>query len=84
MLTMADADFVEIFNGKLDPMKAFMSGKLKIAGNIMLSQKLKTVLDANRKKIEEAAATLSVGAGATEPAAKPIPAQPVSKVSVIA
>jgi 3-hydroxyacyl-CoA dehydrogenase/3a,7a,12a-trihydroxy-5b-cholest-24-enoyl-CoA hydratase len=78
-LTMADADFVEIFNGKLDPMKAFMGGKLKIAGNIMLSQKLKTVFDANRKKIEEAAATFALGGGATPAAAKPAVPQPASK-----
>ena len=64
-LTLADGDFVEIFEGRLDPMKAFMSGKLKVAGNIMLSQKLKAVFDANKTKIADARATLTTAAPAT-------------------
>merc|ERR1712126_508240 len=37
-ITMADADFAAMAEGKLDGMQAFMSGKLKISGNMMLAQ----------------------------------------------
>lgn len=37
--------------GKMNPQMAFMKGKLKIKGNIMLTQKLKALLDANRPKL---------------------------------
>lgn len=39
-LSVADNDFIEIVTGKLNPQSAFMKGKLKITGNIMLTQKL--------------------------------------------
>lgn len=35
--------------GKLNPQSAFMKGKLKIKGNIMLTQKLKTVISSESK-----------------------------------
>merc|ERR1712060_875785 len=47
-ITMADADFVAMSEGKLDGMQAFMSGKLKIAGNMMLAQKLGDILESAR------------------------------------
>jgi putative sterol carrier protein len=37
-LRIADSDFVDLISGKLDPMKAFTSGKLKIDGDVMKSQ----------------------------------------------
>ena len=37
-LKMADGDFLDMISGKLDPMKAFTSGKLKIDGDVMKSQ----------------------------------------------
>lgn len=43
-LTVNDADMVDLANGKLNPQSAFLKGKLKIAGNIMLTQKLVPVL----------------------------------------
>lgn len=43
-LTVADQDLVEIATGKLNPQSAFMKGKLKITGNIMLTQKLVPLL----------------------------------------
>lgn len=43
-LTVADEDFMEVVRGKLNPQKAFFSGKLKVRGNIMLSQKLEVIL----------------------------------------
>ncbi|XP_030624245.1 peroxisomal multifunctional enzyme type 2 isoform X2 [Chanos chanos] len=42
--TVSDEDFMEVVLGKLNPQKAFFAGKLKIRGNIMLSQKLETIL----------------------------------------
>ena len=43
-ITMAAPDFVEIVNGKLNPQMAFMSGKLKVAGDMSLALKLGTLL----------------------------------------
>ncbi|XP_029475979.1 peroxisomal multifunctional enzyme type 2 [Rhinatrema bivittatum] len=42
--TVSDQDFMEVTLGKLSPQKAFFSGKLKLKGNIMLSQKLELIL----------------------------------------
>eukprot|EP00041_Stephanoeca_diplocostata_P007668 m.110568 g.110568 ORF g.110568 m.110568 type:complete len:118 (+) comp16981_c0_seq1:95-448(+) len=45
-LTVDDDDLMSLVSGELDPMKAFMGGKLKIGGNIMLAQKLTAIFDA--------------------------------------
>merc|ERR1739845_140319 len=45
-ITMADADFLAMADGKLDGMQAFMGGKLKIKGNMMLAQKLAGIIEA--------------------------------------
>ena len=39
-----EADFLAIVNGKLNPQMAFMSGKLKIAGDMGLALKLQQIL----------------------------------------
>ncbi|XP_059147270.1 peroxisomal multifunctional enzyme type 2-like isoform X2 [Physella acuta] len=39
-LTLTDDNFVDLVSGKLDAQKAFLGGKLKLSGNIMLAQKL--------------------------------------------
>ncbi|GMS92301.1 hypothetical protein PENTCL1PPCAC_14476, partial [Pristionchus entomophagus] len=50
VVTIEDEVFVAIAAGELDPVKAFMSGKVKAKGNIMLMQKLTMVLkNANAK-----------------------------------
>uniref|UniRef100_A0AAR2J1J7 Hydroxysteroid (17-beta) dehydrogenase 4 n=1 Tax=Pygocentrus nattereri TaxID=42514 RepID=A0AAR2J1J7_PYGNA len=41
---VADEDFMEVVMGKLNPQKAFFAGKLKVRGNIMMSQKLEMIL----------------------------------------
>ena len=43
-ITVGDNDFVDIVSGKLNPQMAFMSGKLKIAGDMSLAMKLSSVL----------------------------------------
>ncbi|XP_053557569.1 peroxisomal multifunctional enzyme type 2 isoform X2 [Bombina bombina] len=42
--TLSDQDFMDLVLGKLNPQKAFFAGKLKVKGNIMLSQKLEVIL----------------------------------------
>ncbi|KAG5682797.1 hypothetical protein PVAND_012125 [Polypedilum vanderplanki] len=48
-ITIADEDFIDIALGKLNPQQAFMKGKLKIQGNIMLAQKLSPLLKTDAK-----------------------------------
>ncbi|KAI5707855.1 hypothetical protein M8J77_011343 [Diaphorina citri] len=43
-ITVEDSDLVDIALGKLNAQSAFMKGKLKIKGNIMLTQKLKLLM----------------------------------------
>jgi putative sterol carrier protein len=39
-VTMSDADFVDMINGKLSPVKAFMTGKLQFKGSISVGMRL--------------------------------------------
>lgn len=48
-LTVSDDDMVAIAAGSLSPQVAYMKGKLKIAGNIMLAQKLGPLLKSPAK-----------------------------------
>lgn len=48
-LTLSDADMVELASGKLNAQSAFMKGKLKIGGNLLLSQKLAPLLKTEAK-----------------------------------
>ncbi|XP_043673106.1 peroxisomal multifunctional enzyme type 2 [Vespula pensylvanica] len=50
-LTIEDKDMMDIATGKINPQVAFMQGKLKITGNIMLTQKLKTLMEMNKAKL---------------------------------
>ena len=43
-LKMTSADYVDMVNGKLSGTMAFMKGKLKVSGNVMLAQKMQAFL----------------------------------------
>lgn len=42
-ITVSDGDFMALALGKVNPQQAFLGGKLKIKGNIMLGQKLDVI-----------------------------------------
>lgn len=42
-MTVDDDDLVKLMFGKLNPQRAFMMGKLKVKGNIMLLQRLNSI-----------------------------------------
>lgn len=46
VITMADADFSAVCDGKLDAVHAFMTGKLKITGQLMLARKIHDIIEA--------------------------------------
>ncbi|XP_076465925.1 peroxisomal multifunctional enzyme type 2-like isoform X2 [Babylonia areolata] len=48
-LTVSDDVFMALHSGKLAAQQAFMQGKLKLAGNIMLAQKLGELLNAAKQ-----------------------------------
>nr|XP_031828485.1 peroxisomal multifunctional enzyme type 2 [Nomia melanderi] len=50
-LTIEDVDMIEMALGKLNPQMAFMRGKLKVTGNIMLTQKLRTLMESAKSKL---------------------------------
>ena len=43
-ITMSDNDFVSLVSGSLNPTQAFMSGKLKVKGDMNLAMKLTQVV----------------------------------------
>ncbi|XP_046404303.1 peroxisomal multifunctional enzyme type 2 [Ischnura elegans] len=48
-VTVEDADWVDIAMGKANPQIAFMKGKLKVKGNIMLLQKFRVLMKVESK-----------------------------------
>lgn len=48
-LTVSDGDLIEMASGALNPQVAYMKGKFKISGNIMLAQKLGPLLKSESK-----------------------------------
>ncbi|KFO81563.1 Hydroxysteroid dehydrogenase-like 2 [Cuculus canorus] len=51
VMSMSSAHFVEMFTGKLKPTLAFMSGKLRIKGNMTLAIKLEKMLTQLNSKL---------------------------------
>ncbi len=43
-ITISPADFQSLIQGKLDPMMAFMMGKVKIKGDMGIAMRLKSLL----------------------------------------
>ncbi|HEY1690651.1 MAG TPA: SCP2 sterol-binding domain-containing protein [Polyangiaceae bacterium] len=43
-IKMAAGDYVQMVNGKMSGTMAFMKGKLKVTGNVMLAQKMNSFL----------------------------------------
>jgi 3-hydroxyacyl-CoA dehydrogenase/3a,7a,12a-trihydroxy-5b-cholest-24-enoyl-CoA hydratase len=63
-LSISTADFVDMCTGVADAQKLFFSGKLKITGNIMASQKLEFLKTMDPKLVEQATAErLAAGGG---------------------
>jgi 3-hydroxyacyl-CoA dehydrogenase/3a,7a,12a-trihydroxy-5b-cholest-24-enoyl-CoA hydratase len=69
-LELSQEDFLALTQGKADAMKLFTSGKLKISGNIMASQKLQFLSKLDPSKAIEAIAQRR-GLGGSAPAAAP-------------
>ncbi|MEO0573878.1 MAG: SCP2 sterol-binding domain-containing protein [Pseudomonadota bacterium] len=44
-ITMDDDDLVKMLTGELDGMTAFMTGKLKLDGDLMFAQRITTLFD---------------------------------------
>jgi (3R)-3-hydroxyacyl-CoA dehydrogenase / 3a,7a,12a-trihydroxy-5b-cholest-24-enoyl-CoA hydratase / enoyl-CoA hydratase 2 len=61
-LEIAERDFLDMTTGKADAMKLFTSGKLKISGNVMASQKLEFLRKMDPKRAAEVVAKLRGGA----------------------
>jgi putative sterol carrier protein len=51
-LTVSDDHFGQLVDGKANPQKLFMSGKLKVKGNIMKASALEGVLKATRSEVK--------------------------------
>jgi (3R)-3-hydroxyacyl-CoA dehydrogenase / 3a,7a,12a-trihydroxy-5b-cholest-24-enoyl-CoA hydratase / enoyl-CoA hydratase 2 len=68
-LELSDADFMAMSTGKADPQQLYFSGKLKISGDVMASQKLTFLKKVDPNKVLEAMKKRTGGAPAAAPAA---------------
>jgi NAD(P)-dependent dehydrogenase (short-subunit alcohol dehydrogenase family)/putative sterol carrier protein/acyl dehydratase len=75
-LEIAERDFLDMTSGKADAMKLFTTGKLKISGNVMASQKLEFLRKLDPRRGAEVVAKLRGGAA---PAAAAAPAAPPAR-----
>lgn len=44
-LSITDTDFIALFQGELNAMTAFMTGRLKLDGNLLLAQRIISLFD---------------------------------------
>lgn len=51
VLSMTSSDFLNMFTGKLKPASAFMTGKLKISGNLQKAMKLEKLMNSLKSKL---------------------------------
>lgn len=68
VLTAEGKDILDIFNGKLDPVKAFENGKLTVTGDISKALSIQPVIENNKNK--KTAKTAAKKTAAKKPAAK--------------
>jgi NAD(P)-dependent dehydrogenase (short-subunit alcohol dehydrogenase family)/putative sterol carrier protein/acyl dehydratase len=79
-LEIAERDFLDMTTGKADAMKLFSTGKLKISGNVMASQKLEFLRKMDPKRGAAVVAKLRGAApAAASPASAPAPAAAASE-----
>jgi 3-hydroxyacyl-CoA dehydrogenase/3a,7a,12a-trihydroxy-5b-cholest-24-enoyl-CoA hydratase len=64
-LEIAEEDFLALTQGKADAMKLFTTGKLKISGNVMASQKLNFLSKLDPKRSADVVAKLRGAAGSS-------------------
>lgn len=57
VLTAEGEDIIKIFNGTLDPVKAFESGKLSVTGDISKALSIQPVIENNKKSAKKPAAS---------------------------
>ncbi|KAK3837910.1 MAG: SCP2 sterol-binding domain-containing protein [Linnemannia elongata] len=50
VIDIVDQDFVDLADGKANGQKLFMSGKIKVKGNVMMATKLDSVLKSAKDK----------------------------------
>ena len=77
-LELTEDDFLALTQGKADAMKLFTTGKLKISGNVMASQKLQFLSKLDPSKAVEVIAKRHAAGGAAPAAAKPVAAKAAS------
>jgi 3-hydroxyacyl-CoA dehydrogenase/3a,7a,12a-trihydroxy-5b-cholest-24-enoyl-CoA hydratase len=81
-LEISEADFMDMCTGKADAMKLFTSGKLKITGNVMASQKLDFLRKVDPADVMAAMKERTGGGGAAAAAAEaPAKAAPAKAAS---
>jgi len=91
-LEIAEADFIDMTTGKANPMKLFTTGKLKISGNVMASQKLEFLQKVDPQRAMEVVAKAraegrgpgpSTGSGRTGSGAAPAKAASAAQAPAI-
>lgn len=50
-MSLDSEDFVKMFQGRLNPTQAFMAGKLKIKGDMMIAMKLEKLMGKMKAKL---------------------------------